>query len=167
MIAQAPAHDDGRYGRAARHRLAQAGERSAAGARAALETFYFAFHQRSIEALREVWLDDPLVQLNNPVGGILRGIEPIVALYARVFDGPARVWVELGDLVEADLGDGFVFAGREHGEFVTGETVVELVIRTSRVFAFAPGLGWRQVHHHGSIDDPDLLACYQRAVRSP
>ena len=23
---------------------------------------------------------------------------------------------------------------------------------------------WQQVHHHGSIDDPDLLSRYQRAV---
>lgn len=24
---------------------------------------------------------------------------------------------------------------------------------------------WRQVHHHGSIDDPALWAAYQQAVR--
>jgi len=25
-------------------------------------------------------------------------------------------------------------------------------------------LGWRQLHHHGSIDDPDMLARYQNFV---
>jgi len=26
---------------------------------------------------------------------------------------------------------------------------------------------WRQVHHHGSIEDATLLADYQNAVRAP
>ncbi|HEV2682158.1 MAG TPA: hypothetical protein VGV14_16755 [Rhodanobacter sp.] len=25
--------------------------------------------------------------------------------------------------------------------------------------------GWRQVHHHGSFDDPGLLAAYRETVR--
>jgi hypothetical protein len=33
-----------------------------------------------------------------------------------------------------------------------------------RAFRRAGGR-WRQVHHHGSIDDPDLLGAYQQAVR--
>jgi phage gp16-like protein len=43
---------------------------------------------------------------------------------------------------------------------------VPLSIRTSRVFAFQPNHGWRQMHHHGSIDDPAALAAYQDAVRA-
>lgn len=97
---------------------------------------------------------------------MLRGIAPIAELYARVFDGPARVWVELHDIVEFDLGGAVVFAGRELGEYELEGTVVPLSIRTSRVFAFAAGIGWRQVHHHGSIDDPNLLARYQAAVHA-
>jgi hypothetical protein len=43
---------------------------------------------------------------------------------------------------------------------------VPLAIRTSRFFQyFGPELGWRQVHHHGSIDDAEALDRYQRAVR--
>ena len=30
---------------------------------------------------------------------------------------------------------------------------------------FGTEIGWRQVHHHGSIDNADALAAYQRAVR--
>jgi len=37
-------------------------------------------------------------------------------------------------------------------------------LRTTRIFRRA-GDGWRQVHHHGSIEDPALLAAYQQAVR--
>lgn len=156
-----------RYGRDAQDRLAEAAAHTIGGARAALETFYFAFNRGSAEKLRAVWLADPLVQLNNPLGGVLRGLDSIGDLYAGIFDGPARVWVELWDIVEFALGDAVVFAGRERGEFVLGDSQVPLAIRTSRVFAFAPGVGWRQVHHHGSIDDPGLLARYQAAVQGP
>jgi len=37
-------------------------------------------------------------------------------------------------------------------------------IRTTRVFRY-DGERWRQTHHHGSIDDPQLLAAYQSLVR--
>lgn len=153
------------YSRDAADRLADAVDPSPFGAAAALETFYHAFNRRSLELLGAVWLDDPLVQLNNPLGGILRGAEAIRSLYARVFDGPARVWVEFGDIVEFRAAGTVVYAGRERGEFTVGATVVPLAIRTSRVFTHTSGVGWRQVHHHGSIDDPDALRAYQQAVR--
>jgi hypothetical protein len=44
---------------------------------------------------------------------------------------------------------------------------VPLRIRTTRVFAFPPEQGgWREIHHHGSLDAPEALARYQRAVRA-
>jgi hypothetical protein len=36
-------------------------------------------------------------------------------------------------------------------------------IRTTRVFKRVNG-HWRQMHHHGSFDDPNLLKNYQAAV---
>jgi hypothetical protein len=39
-----------------------------------------------------------------------------------------------------------------------------LRIRTTRYFRYENG-AWRQFHHHGSIDDAESLAAYQRAVR--
>src|SRR5581483_2146497 len=46
-----------------------------------------------------------------------------------------------------------------------GGAALPLAIRTSRVFRKIDGR-WRQVHHHGSMDDPKLLARYQALVRS-
>lgn len=40
---------------------------------------------------------------------------------------------------------------------------IELALRTSRVYRRMDGR-WRQIHHHGSIEDPALLARYQLAV---
>jgi len=153
------------YGREAKDRRMELRDATIAGARAAVECFYHAFNQRSREMLRAVWAPDALASLNNPLGGIVRGIEAIDALYARIFDGPARVWVELQDIVEYASADTVIFAGRERGQFSRDGVVVPLAIRTTRVFQYlGPSVGWRQVHHHGSIDDADALATYQRAV---
>lgn len=157
---------DSSFGRDSGNRQLDALEPGFPGAVAALETFYHSFNTQNSALLADVWADDPLVQLNNPVGGMLRGRAAITELYDRVLGGPATVWVEFHDIVAYGDGDWTVFAGRESGEYRLGEAVVELKIRTTRVFAFgAASVGWRQLHHHGSIDDPDLLRRYQAAVR--
>ncbi len=154
------------FGRHAANRLADSYQPGIDGALALLETFYFAFNQRNLEVFQHVWMDNALIQLNNPLGGMLRGYAPIEALYARIFSGPARVWVEFGDIVAYATEALVVFAGRETGEFIRDGSTVALSIRTTRIVQwFGRETGWRQVHHHGSIDDPEALAAYQRAVR--
>jgi hypothetical protein len=159
-------HPDTEYGPAARNRLAEAGTPAPDGAQAALETFYYAFNRRDLEVLKQVWLPSPLVQLDNPLGGILRGSGEVVRLYGRIFDSPASVRVSFGDIVEFQAAGMVVFAGRETGQFTgpAGRTL-PLRIRTTRVFAYDTATRrWGQVHHHGSIDDPDALRQYQDAV---
>ncbi len=74
--------------------------------------------------------------------------------------------MEFSDIVQYASPEMVVFAGREQGEFTRGNQTVALSIRTSRVFQyFGEHLGWRQVHHHGSIDSPEALAAYQAAVQ--
>lgn len=154
------------YGRASQNRLGQAYEPGMQGARALLESFYFAFNQRDSLVFSHIWAPHELIQLNNPLGGILRGPENIAGLYQTIFAGRARVWVEFSDIVEFSAAAMVVFAGRETGEFALGDKVVPLSIRTSRIVQWiGPEIGWRQTHHHGSIDDPRLLDTYQRAVR--
>ena len=154
-------------GRESRDRRAEARSPDVAGARAALETFYYAFNQRSVDALEAVWAPDATAILANPVGGMLSGVEAIRALYDRVFNAHARVWVEYHEVTEYVAGGHALFVGHERGQFVVGGRTIELAIRTSRYFRQLPRLGWRQVHHHGSIDDAALLAAYQAAVRGP
>ncbi len=151
--------------RGARDRLGETAQPDIDGAHAALETFYHAFNTRSLDLLRRIWADDPLTQLDNPVGGIARGTEEIAVLYARIAAGPARVRVELWDIVRYATPALVVFAGRERGAYERDGVSAPLDIRTTRIFHYIDGQGWRQVHHHGSIDDPERLARYQRAVR--
>jgi hypothetical protein len=136
------------------------------GARKLIESFYFAFNNKDLEVFGKVWANHQRIQLNNPLGGILRGYESISALYEQVFNGPASMWVELSDIVEFQTENMIVFAGRESGEFTKNNRTIPLSIRTSRVIQwFGSETGWQQVHHHGSIDDPHLLDIYQQTVR--
>jgi hypothetical protein len=106
-----------------------------------------------------------LVQLNNPIGGILRSREAVRSLYERVFAGTLDVQVTFGDAATYWLEASVVFAGREVGTYRHPELGEQpLQIRTTRIFRHDGG-AWQQVHHHGSIDDADALAAYQQAVR--
>jgi ketosteroid isomerase-like protein len=148
------------------NRLAETADQSARGARAALETFYYAWHHRDAAALRAVWSASPLAQLDNPVGGILRGGDAIAALYEKIFATPANLRITFGDVVAYHGESHALFAGLETGSYTGADgTTVPLEIRTSRYFRYADG-HWRQYHHHGSIDDPDALRAYQHAVRA-
>lgn len=153
-------------GTSARERLDEAAAPGREGAHAALETFYYALNQRDASVLARVWSDDALAQLNNPLGGILRGGPQIVGLYRRVFAGRASLEIEFADVVEYLGDDHAMFAGRESGSYaLDGGTPTPVRIRTSRYFRFDSDRGrWLQFHHHGSIDDPRALAAYQKAL---
>jgi ketosteroid isomerase-like protein len=131
----------------------------------ALSRFYAAFNGRDLEKMAENWSQAAEISMDNPLGGIKRGWDEIKAVYETIFHGPAQVTVEFYDYTLHQSQDIFYAVGKERGEFRFGETVVKLNIRTTRVFRLLSGR-WQQVHHHGSIDDPDLLARYQTAVRA-
>jgi ketosteroid isomerase-like protein len=160
-------HSDLSFGPDSHDRRAEAGDPGLEGALAALETFYYALNNRDAEALAAVVSDHALAQLNNPVGGILRGGDAIVELYAsKIFRGRVKVEVRFGDFVQY-LGEHHaVFAGRETGTYtVDAGEPRPLTIRTSRYFRYDTDAGkWLQLHHHGSIDDAELLGAYQKAV---
>jgi len=128
----------------------------------AVNRFYAAFNRRDLAGMRAVWADDGI--LYNPIGGIAHGWESIAAIYQRLFGGPVTVHVTFYDYVIGNDGDAAWVAGRERGTARRGATALPLTIRTSRLFHRRDGL-WRQVHHHGSIDDPEQLAAYQQLVR--
>jgi ketosteroid isomerase-like protein len=155
--------------------LAESAAHSIEGARAALETFYYAFNTRTLDLYQRIWADDPLVQLGSPVGGMVRGSATIAALAARMFAGSLRVQTALEDIVAYATPDLVVFTGSERGVYTNDserhdserEAASELPLVCSICivrFIAAQG-GWRMVYHHVSFDDADQLARYQRAVR--
>ena len=129
----------------------------------ALSDFYEAFNSRNLVMMSGNWSQTDDTAMDNPLGGIKRGWQEIESVYERIFSGPARVYVEFYDYTMHETGEMFYAVGRERGAFRVGDIVIPLAIRTTRIFKMIDGR-WRQVHHHGSIEDPELLARYQAAV---
>ena len=132
----------------------------------ALAQFYKAFNSRDLAMIDANFAASDEVAIDNPLGGIGRGADVPHKMYETVFRSPADVQVEFWDYSIDRVGDVFWAIGRERGTYRDGDAVKDLNIRTTRVFCRIDGR-WRQVHHHGSIEDAKLLADYQNAVRSP
>lgn len=131
----------------------------------ALIAFYAAFNNRDLAAMERNWWtrgDDAVMA--NPLGDVRRGWAAIREIYERIFSGSATVYVEFYDYTLHETGEMFYAVGRERGYFEIDGRRIGLAIRTSRIFRKLDGR-WLQVHHHGSIEDPELLARYQKAVR--
>ncbi len=129
----------------------------------ALAQFYRGLNARDLTLLAQNWEQSNDAAMDNPLGGIVRGWEEIRAVYERIFSGSGRLSVEFHDFT-LHVSDALFYAvGRERGRFENGSVTIDLAIRTTRIFRRA-GAGWRQVHHHGSIEDPALLDAYRRAV---
>ncbi|GFE59768.1 nuclear transport factor 2 family protein [Geobacter sp. AOG2] len=129
----------------------------------ALSEFYEALNSRDMEKMAQNWVPSDEAVMDNPLGGIKRGWEEIRDVYERLFGSRSEYRFEFYDYTLHGAGELFYVVGRERGMFSMEGTVLDLAIRTSRIFRLMDGR-WRQVHHHGSIEDPDLLASYQKAV---
>ncbi|MCL4510362.1 MAG: nuclear transport factor 2 family protein [Bacteroidetes bacterium] len=128
-----------------------------------LVQFYCAFNSGDMKMMSENWWQSDDIAMDNPLGGIKRGWEEIQPVYERIFNGSAEVYVEYFDYTIHETSEIFYAVGRERGYFRLGEEEITLAIRTSRIFRKVNG-HWKQSHHHGSIEDPQLLAKYQAAV---
>jgi ketosteroid isomerase-like protein len=131
----------------------------------ALAQFYRAFNTRDIDLMSKNWNNSDESVMDNPVGGIKRGWAEIRSVYETIFGGPGMVQVEFYDYTLHIQGDVFWAIGRERGTFEHDRQNLKLLIRTTRIFRRVNGQ-WRQVHHHGSIEDPALLETYQRIIRT-
>jgi ketosteroid isomerase-like protein len=131
----------------------------------ALAQFYRAFNTRDLKMIDENFAHSDEVAIDNPLGGIRRGADEPHKMYAGVFKSSADVHVEFWDYTVHRVGDVFWAVGRERGTYRDGDALRNLSVRTTRIFQLIDGR-WRQMHHHGSIEDAKLLGEYQSAVRS-
>ncbi|MGY3444662.1 MULTISPECIES: YybH family protein [unclassified Bradyrhizobium] len=131
----------------------------------ALAQFYRGFNTRDLKMIDDNFAHSDEVAIDNPLGGIRRGADQPHVMYEGVFRSPADVHVVFWDYTIHRAGDVFWAVGRERGTYRDGDVEKNLNIRTSRIFQLIDGR-WRQMHHHGSIEDPKLLGDYQNAVRS-
>jgi ketosteroid isomerase-like protein len=130
----------------------------------ALAQFYRALNSRDLEMMQQNWANSAEVAMDNPLGGIKRGWSEIRTTYEKLFGSKGAYRFEFYDYTFHETGDLFYVVGRERGELDMSGGPMKLAIRTSRIFQREADARWRQVHHHGSIDDPQMLATYQEAV---
>ena len=133
--------------------------------RHALTQFYRAFNTRDMVLMRQNWSPSEEISMNHPLGGIKRGWPEIRRAYEQLFSGPARITVELFNYSLHVYGEMFFAVGRERGRLETLQAISDFTFRTTRIFRFLDH-HWRQVHHHGSLDDPALLDLYQLTIHS-
>ena len=131
----------------------------------ALAEFYRALNSRDLALMEQNWNNGDDVAMDNPLGGIKRGWPEIRAIYEKLFRTDGEFHFEFYNYTLHRFQEIFYVVGRERGYLRNGGNNLEMRIRTTRVFRF-DGRRWRQVHHHGSVDDPQLLNAYQAAVLS-
>ena len=129
-----------------------------------LSEFYRAFNTRDLDLMFRNWLNTGDASMDNPLGGIRRGWDEIAQLYQLVFSAKGSVNIEYFDYTIHQFRESFLAVGRERGAYKSDTVAIDLKFRTSRWFCLVDGR-FRQLHHHGSIEDAALLAEYQAAVR--
>jgi len=128
-----------------------------------LVEFYHSFNNQDFCLMEQNWLQTAGASMSNPLGGVKRGWDEIKEVYKKIFNGSAKVYVEFYDYSIYTTDDMFVAVGREKGTIEINNEIIELSIRTSRVYCCYESQ-WKQVHHHGSMDNPQLLAKYQTTL---
>jgi ketosteroid isomerase-like protein len=147
----------------ARDRLAEMADPSARGAEAALETFFYAWHQRDAAALRDCWSASPFAEVISPGVGTVRGGEAIAGLYKRAMTSRANPRITFDDVVAYFGESDVVYAGRETSSYTAPDgSTMTVEMRCTRYFR-DEGDHWRQYLHHASTNDPDALRAYQQA----
>jgi hypothetical protein len=129
----------------------------------ALSQFYRALNTRDHALMEQNWDNSQEAAMDNPLGGIKRGWPDIKAVYEKLFQLDGSYHFEFHDYTLHRFSEIFYVVGRERGYLAKAGKRLEMKIRTTRIFRF-DGQRWRQVHHHGSVDDSQLLAAYQAAV---
>ncbi len=83
--------------------------------------------------------------------------------YEKIFNGSGKIYVEFYDYSINETEEMFFAVGWERGSLIIGGQTIKLNIRTSRIFKKLNGI-WKQIHHHGSIDNSRLLENYQTII---
>lgn len=129
----------------------------------ALVDFYSAFNTQDYELMGKNWLRTSEASMSNPLGGVKRGWDEINEVYKNIFGGQSTVYVEFYEYSIHSTDMMFLAVGRERGNLTIKNTQIELAIRTTRIYVKNED-AWKQLHHHGSIENPELLENYQSII---
>ncbi len=113
------------------------------------ENFYSAFESLEIEKMEKVWLKESTIQCFHPGWGLLRGWEPVMASWRRIFENTEEMHFILTD-VQVEVRNSLAWVtlyenltSREGKELSTGSVVATNIFEKRQD-------GWFLIHHHGS-----------------
>jgi hypothetical protein len=130
-----------------------------------LSSFYKAFNNKDIAGLRNNWATNQDVMVYNPGGGLRQSWDEIERIYKAIFSAPVDVKAQFCDYSIVNLTAVFIVYGNEKVTVARGMDKPKMIdIRITRIYKLIEG-AWKQIHLHGSIDQPELLKTYQEATR--
>lgn len=113
------------------------------------ESFYRAFESLKLTNMESVWSKDAIIECIHPGWRPLRGWEPVMASWKRIFENTTEIHFMLTDVsVRVSGALAWVTLYENITSPVEGETVSGTVV-TTNIFR-REAEGWRIIHHHGS-----------------
>lgn len=113
------------------------------------ESFYRAFESLDIKEMERVWLREPYIQCIHPGWNILRGWEPVMESWRRIFENTPEIRFLLSDVSVRTQGSIAVVTLYENISSAADPGKVTTVVATTNIFEKRPE-GWGMIHHHGS-----------------
>jgi ketosteroid isomerase-like protein len=113
------------------------------------ESFYRAFESLNIEQMERVWAQGTEIQCGHPGWRILRGWEPVMESWRRIFENTPAIRFQLTDVsIQIQNALAWVTLYENIQSTVEGQIVMATVL-TTNIFEKRP-VGWLMIHHHGS-----------------
>jgi hypothetical protein len=113
------------------------------------EGFYRAFESLDIKEMEKVWAREAHIQCGHPGWRILRGWDPVMESWRRIFENTPSIRFTLTDVsVEIRASLAWVTLYENLNSSLEGQSVSATIL-TTNIFAKGPA-GWRMNHHHGS-----------------
>jgi ketosteroid isomerase-like protein len=113
------------------------------------ESFYRAFESLNIEQMERVWAQGTEIQCGHPGWRILRGWDPVMESWRRIFENTPAIRFQLTDVsIQIQNALAWVTLYENIQSTVEGQIVTATVL-TTNIFEKRP-VGWLMIHHHGS-----------------
>lgn len=113
------------------------------------EAFYRAFESLDIRQMEKVWVKENTIQCFHPGWGALRGWEPVMASWRRIFENTEEIRFLLAE-VRIEIQHSLAWVTLyENITSKVGEELVTGVVLTTNIFQ-QRAEGWFLIHHHGS-----------------
>lgn len=120
--------------------------------------FYSAFEKLDISKMEKLWLNEDYVQCIHPGWGLVKGWEPVMTSWLRIFENTDEMHFMITE-VRIEVRDALAWVTLyENITSRTGEEITSGVVMTTNIFEKRPK-GWMLIHHHGStvVNPPAFL----------